>query len=128
MSFSWKDTTATVSMVMVVGFTTALMLGAFNDIESRWALATFAVLLLGGVTGLITGTSRMMSKTWSTVSLYVLSIAVLVIAVVNAFLNSEAWFVAMAVAYVLIWLEFIGIDLFSPAADDTTSMSAGGTL
>lgn len=127
MTFSWKDTTATVSMVIVVVFTLALMMGAFNTIDARWALGTFAVFLLGGVTGLITGTARMMQRVWSSLFLYVLSLSALAITIVNAFLNSEVWFVAMTAAYVLIWLEFVGIDLFSPASSED-EIHAGGAL
>lgn len=127
MSLTWKDTVATVAAVIVVAFTVTLMLGAFEDIESRWALGTFAVFLVGGLTGLITGTTKMMRSAWSSIALYILSIAAVTIALVNAFLNSEAWFVAMAVTITLLWLEFVGIDLFS-RNERPSAHIPGGTL
>lgn len=128
MTFTKKDTVATINMLAVVALTIALLGGAFNDIESRWALGTFAIFLFGGVTGLITGTTKMMQNAWTSIALYLLSIAALTITVVNAMLNSEAWFVAMTVAYVLIWLEYVTVDLFSHPTNDSTNMSTGGTL
>lgn len=126
MSFSWKDTVATISMVLVILLATLLFIGAFDGIEARWALGTFALFLIGGATGLMTGTARMMERTWSSLSLYLLSVGALVITFVNAFLNSGAWFAAMVVAYALIWIEFVGIDLVVHGPQDTTGLSAGG--
>ncbi len=128
MSFTWKDSAATISAVVVVGFTLALMLGAFENIEARWALGTFAVFLLAGLTGLITGTAKMMERPWSTLGLYILSLAALTITIVNAFLNSELWFVAMAIIVVLTWLEFITIDLFGRSSTGSTHLPAGGAV
>ena len=128
MTFTKKDTVATISMLVVVALTIALLGGAFNDLESRWAFGTFTVFLFGGVTGLITGTTKMMQNAWTSIALYLLSIAALTITVVNAMLNSEAWFVAMTVAYVLIWLEYVAVDLFSHPTNDSTNMSTGGTV
>ena len=126
MSFSWKDTTATISMLLVVGLTVALMMGAFNDIDSRWALGTFTVFLFGGLTGLIIGTAGMTRRVWSSLSLYVLSLTAVAITIANAFLNLEGLLVAMMAAYILLWVEFVGIDLFSPATEDKTSIHTGG--
>ena len=111
MSFTWKDTVATISMIVAVTLAISLTAGAFESIESRWALATFALLVLGGITGLITGTVKMMEHTWSIILLYVVTVAALTITVVNAFLNSQSWFMAMVIAYAVVWLEFLSVDL-----------------
>lgn len=111
MSFTWKDTVATISMIVAVTLAISLTAGAFESIESRWALATFALLVLGGITGLITGTVKMMERTWSIILLYVVTVAALTITVVNAFLNSQLWFMAMVIAYAVVWLEFLSVDL-----------------
>lgn len=111
MSFTWKDTVATISMIVAVTLAISLTAGAFESIESRWALATFALLVLGGITGLITGTVKMMEHTWSIILLYVVTVAALTITVVNAFLNSQLWFMAMVIAYAVVWLEFLSVDL-----------------
>ena len=127
MTFSWRDTVALVSMLIVTVLALALMLGAFENIESRWALSTFAVLLLGGTTGLLTGTTTMMKRIWSSVSLYALTVAALVITIVNAYLNSEVWFIGMTVAYLLIGIEFLATDLHGRAAKSGLS-TRGGTV
>jgi hypothetical protein len=127
MSLTWKDTVATIAAIIVITFTVTLMMGAFDDIEARWALGTFAVFLVGGVAGLITGTAKMMRSAWSSIALYLLSIAAITITIVNAFLNSEVWFVAMAATITLLWLEFAGIDLFS-RDDGTRTHIPGGTM
>ena len=111
MSFTWKDTVATISMIVAVTLAISLTAGAFESIESRWALATFALLVFGGITGLITGTVKMMERTWSIILLYVVTVAALTITVVNAFLNSQSWFMAMVIAYAVVWLEFLSVDL-----------------
>lgn len=111
MSFTWKDTVATISMIVAVTLAISLAAGVFESIESRWALATFALLVLGGITGLITGTVKMMEHTWSIILLYVVTVAALTITVVNAFLNSQLWFMAMVIAYAVVWLEFLSVDL-----------------
>jgi hypothetical protein len=113
MSLSWKDTVATVSFVIVMSFSIALLLGAYDGIEGRWALATFGLFLMAGLTGLITGTVRMLQRTWSSIGLYALSISAIIIALVNAILNSQLWFIAMVATFTLLWLEYVGIDLFS---------------
>ena len=111
MSFTWKDSVATISMIVAVTLAISLTAGAFESIESRWALATFALLVLGGITGLITGTVKMMERTWSIILLYVVTVAALTITVVNAFLNSQLWFMALVIAYAVVWLEFLSVDL-----------------
>lgn len=128
MSLSWKDTVATTSMVIAVGFAAALMMGAFQDIEARWTLGTFAIFLFGGLTGLITGTIQMMQNIWSSLGLYILSISALTVTVINAFMNSEILFIAMAATIALTWLEFIAIDLFATNSKKTKHLTRRGTI
>ena len=126
MSFTWKDTVATISVIIALAFTAALTLGLFDTIEGRWALGTFALFLLGGVSGLITGTAKMMQRPWSAIILYVLSAGALIITLANAFLNSEAWFVAMTSVIVLIWVELVGVDLLLLNKGSRPSIPQGG--
>lgn len=128
MKFSWKDTAATTGVVVIIGLVIALMMGAFESIDGRWALGTFAVLLVGGLTGLITGTAGMMQKAWSSVALYILTASALVITLANAFLNSEAWLVAMGAVMILLWLEFVSTDLLGRRSGTYPRVQSGGTV
>lgn len=116
MSLTWKDALASASLLLVVGFTGMLMTGAFDANQSRWAFGTLAIFVIGGLTGILTGASKMLERAWSASLLYILSAGATIITLANAFINSEAWFIAMAAIFVLMWLEFVLIDFFSPHA------------
>lgn len=126
MALTRKDTVATVSIVVAAGIVLALMMGAFESVESRWAIGTFALFILAGVTGAITGTARMMRGAWSAIALYLLTIAAVTITLVNAFINSEAWFVAMGITLALAWLEFVAVDLFATDSGSDTMHKGTG--
>ena len=126
MALTRKDTVATVSIVVAAGIVLALMMGAFESVESRWAIGTFALFILAGVTGAITGTARMTRGAWSAIALYLLTIAAVTITLVNAFINSEAWFVAMGIMLALAWLEFVAVDLFATDSGSDTMHKGTG--
>ena len=113
MSTGWKAVTASIGLIVVGAMTWAMMAGFAADYDSRWAVASLVVFVVAGITGLITGTQPLMKRAWSRVTLYILFAALLVITATNAFLNSEAWFVALGINVALIWLEFVGLDLFA---------------
>lgn len=113
MSTVWKDVWATAGLIVVGVIMYTMMAGFAADFDARWAVASFAVFVVAGVTGLITGTAPLMKRTWSAVTLYALFTALLVITITNAFLNSEAWFVALGINVALLWVEYVGVSLFT---------------
>lgn len=117
MSTVWKAVTATIGVIVVGVMTYAMMAGFASEVDARWALASFGVFIVAGITGLLTGTEPLMKHLWSRVVLYILSAALLVITVTNVFLNSQEWFVALAITVALLWLEFTSVDLLT---HDTT--------
>lgn len=126
MSFSWKDTIATISLVIAAGFSIALLLGAFEALEGRWALGTLGLLLVGVITGLVTGTAKMMMNMLSSTATYILAVGAVVITIVNAFINSEVWLIAMLATIVLLWLDFVTTDMLGEDTDSRTHISSGG--
>jgi hypothetical protein len=126
MSFSWKDTIATISLVIAAGFSIALLLGAFEALEGRWALGTLGLLLVGVITGLVTGTAKMMKDMLSSAATYILAASAVVITIVNAFINSEVWLIAMLATIILLWLDFVTTDMLGKDTNGRTHISSGG--
>jgi len=113
MSLTWKDAAVTVGAVLVALVAIGLVMGFGDTIDGRWMYGSALLFAITGFTALLTGTASLMERIWTSVTTYVLSLAVVTITAVNIFTNSETWFIILASAIGLLWLEFIGVHLFT---------------
>lgn len=113
MSLTWKDAAATVGVVLAAGVVISLLSGMGEAVTERWMYGSVLLFVIASFTALLTGTAYLMERAWTSAVTYALAVAVVLITIVNLFLNSQAWFIALAVAIGLMWLEFILVHLFS---------------
>lgn len=130
MSLTWKDAVATLGAVLVTGVVIALLSGVGGLIDERWIYASVIIFAIAGFTALITGTAYLMNRAWTSVTTYALAAVVVFITAANIFLNSQEWFIALAVVIGLMWLEFVLVHLFSaaPTAHHHTPSSRGAAI
>ncbi len=126
MSLTWKDAAATIGVILSAGVVIALLSGVGESIDERWMYGSAILFAIAGITALLTGTASLMKRVWTSITTYTLASVVVLITAVNIFLNSQAWFIVLAVAIGLMWVEFVVVHLFSTkAASHYTPTSSG---
>lgn len=104
-------TTAGTLLVVLLGI--ALLGGMFENTDGRWALGTFAIFVIVGMVGFLTGSKSLMKRTSSRLGLYAVATGIFVSTFVNAFIDSRFLFVAAASLSILLWLDYMSTKYMS---------------